>query len=166
MTHWSIIDVSAPGTEERIIELALSAQQANQARKRLKDADQAVSLRITDTYHWVSVPVQPQPDRPVTWDVLRADGAKDRLAERAGDKLVQADMLRTAHGARSIRYDLDHRLASVWRHGHIQLGELWSCPHQSGTLRTRAKPAVTGSHPPKNRVFFGPEGGGGPGGGR
>jgi hypothetical protein len=55
---------SIAGTEKRIVELALSAQQGNQARKRLKDADQAVSLRITDTYHWVSVPVQPQPDRP------------------------------------------------------------------------------------------------------
>lgn len=118
-------------TDDRIIELGLSAQQANQARKRLKDADQAVSLRITDTYHWVIVPAQPLADRPVTWDVLRADGAKDRLGERASDKLVQADMLRTVHGARSIRYDLDNRLASVWQRGHVEVGELWNyyCRH-------------------------------------
>ena len=117
--------LSIAGSEDRIIELGLSAQQAGQARKRLRDADQAVSLRITDTYHWVIVPVQPLADRPVNWDVLRADGARDRLAERASDKLTQADLLRTVHGARSIRYDLDNRLPSVWQKGHVEVGELW-----------------------------------------
>jgi len=123
--------LSIAGTEERIKELNLSAQEAARARKRLKDADDAVSSRIADTYHWAIVPVQPQPDRPVTWDVLRTDGAKDRLAERTSDKLTQADLLRTVHGARSIRYDLDNRLATVWQQGHIQVGKLWEyyCRH-------------------------------------
>jgi predicted AAA+ superfamily ATPase len=122
---------SIAGSEERIVELGLGGQQAAQARRRLKDTDNAATLRIADAYHWAIVPIQPQPDRPVTWDVLRADGAKDRLAERASDKLCQADLLRTVHGARNIRYDLDNRLASVWQHGHIRVGELWSryCRH-------------------------------------
>src|SRR5260370_11387424 len=40
-------------------------------------------------------------------------------------------MVRTVHGARRIRNDLDRRLASVWQQGHIQLGELWTyyCRH-------------------------------------
>jgi predicted AAA+ superfamily ATPase len=122
---------SIAGSEERMQELDLSAQQATQARKRLKDADEAVALRITDAYHWAIAPVQPQPKPPITWDVLRADGAKDRLAERASDKLCQADLLRTVHGARSIRYDLDNRLADTWRIGRIPVGELWGyyCKH-------------------------------------
>jgi len=122
---------SIAGSDERMRELDLSAQQAAQARKRLKDADEAVALRIADAYHWAIVPVQPQPKPPITWDVLRADGAKDRLAERASDKLCQADLLRTVHGARSIRYDLDNRLADTWRSGHISVGELWGyyCKH-------------------------------------
>ena len=35
------------------------------------------------------------------------------------------------HGARSIRYDLDNRLASVWQRGHIKVGDLWGyyCRH-------------------------------------
>src|SRR5262249_37418632 len=55
----------------------------------------------------------------------------DHLAERAGDKLTQADLLRVVHGARSIRYDLDQRLASVWETGHIRVGDLWNyyCRH-------------------------------------
>jgi predicted AAA+ superfamily ATPase len=122
---------SIAASEERIRELDLSAQQAAQARNRLKAADQTVSLRITDAYHWLLVPVQPQPDRPVSWEAHRADGARDRLAERASDKLTQADLLRTVHGARSIRYDLDHRLASVWQQGRVRVGELWGyyCRH-------------------------------------
>jgi predicted AAA+ superfamily ATPase len=122
---------SIAGSDQRIRELDLSFQQAAQARKRFKDADDAVALRITDAYHWAIVPVQPQPKPPVIWDVLRADGAKDRLAERASDKLCQADLLRTVQGARSIRYDLDNRLPGIWVHGHVSVGELWGhyCKH-------------------------------------
>ena len=104
---------SIAASEERIRELDLSAQQAAQARNRLKGTDQTVSLRIACAYHWLLVPVQPQPDRPIGWEVHRADGARERLAERASDKLCQADLLRIVHGARSIRYDLDNRLASA-----------------------------------------------------
>jgi hypothetical protein len=122
---------SIAGSEQRIIELDLTAQQAAQARTRLTAADQTVGLRILGAYHWALVPVQPQPDRPVTWEDVRAEGAKDHLAERAGDKLTQADLLRTVHGARSIRYDLDNRLANVWETGHVRVGELWNyyCRH-------------------------------------
>ena len=115
----------------RTEELGLPPQQATQAGNRLTAANQAVALRIGDTYHWLLVPVQPEPDRPVTWDLIRADGAKERLAERASDKLCQLDLLRTVHGPRSIRYDLDNRLPSVWQRGHIRVGELWGyyCRH-------------------------------------
>jgi hypothetical protein len=58
--------------------------------------------------------------------VLRADGAKDRLAERASDKLCHSDLLRTTQGARSIRYDLDNRLPNIWQEGHIRVGDLWT----------------------------------------
>ena len=86
---------------------------------------------IADAYHWLLVPFQPQANRPVTWDVVRADGAKEQLAERASDKLCQADLLRIVHGACSIRYDLDNRLASVWQRGRIKVGDLWGyyCRH-------------------------------------
>jgi len=109
----------------RVEELNLAAQQATQARNRLEAADQAAWLRIVAAYHWALVPVQPMPDRPATWDVVKADGAKEHLAERASDKLCQSDLLRVVHGARSIRYDLDQRLPTVWERGHVRVGELW-----------------------------------------
>ena len=115
----------------RVEELALPPQQATQALTRRDDADKTVAGRITDAYHWAIVPVQPQPDRPVVLDPLRTNGAKDRLAERASDKLCQADLLRTVQGARSIRYDLDNRLPGVWQQGYVRVGKLWSyyCRH-------------------------------------
>jgi predicted AAA+ superfamily ATPase len=117
--------LSIAGTEERIKELDLSAQQAAQARKRLKDSDETVDLRITAAYRWLLVPVQPQSDRPVALDELPTDGARERMAERASDKLRQNDRLRDVQGARNIRLDLDQHLSSVWRRGHVRVGDLW-----------------------------------------
>ena len=122
---------SIAATEERIKELDLTAQQAGQAKKKLKDADETVNLRIATTYQWLLVPVQPQVKQPVTLDESKADGAKDRLAERASDKLHHADRLRTVQGARNIRFDLDQHLSTVWERGHVRVGDLWEyyCKH-------------------------------------
>ena len=110
---------------DRIPELDLLTQQINQARKRLKDADETVDLRISAAYHWLLVPVQPMADRPVSLDEIKTDTAKEHLAERAGDKLRNADMLRTVQGPQNIRLDLDRFLSSVWSAGHIEVGKLW-----------------------------------------
>ncbi len=115
---------SIAATEERIRELDLSAQQAAQAKKKLKDADETVNLRIGTTYQWLLVPVQP-PGQRVSLDESKTDTAKEHLADRASDKLRYADRLRTVQGARNIRLDLDQHLSSVWANGHIRVGDLW-----------------------------------------
>ncbi|MGH3292456.1 MAG: DUF499 domain-containing protein, partial [Trebonia sp.] len=116
------------GTEDRIRELELPPQQAAQARKRLKDADETVALRISASYHWLLVPVQTTTS-PLRIDELKADTSKDRLAERASDRLRGADMLRAVQGAENIRLDLDLHLSSLWSTedapGHITVGKLW-----------------------------------------
>jgi predicted AAA+ superfamily ATPase len=112
------------GSEDRIRELDLGAQQAAQARKRLEDADKTVWLRISDTYHWLLVPVQGAVG-PVSLDEMKTDTAKDRLAERASDKLRAADMLRAVQGPQNIRLNLDQFLSSVWSSGQIAVGKLW-----------------------------------------
>jgi predicted AAA+ superfamily ATPase len=110
---------------DRIGELDLSTQQITQAAKRLKDADETVDLRISAAYHWLLVPVQPVVDRPVSLDEIKTDTAKERLAERASDKLRAADMLRSVQGPQNIRLNLDQSLSSVWSAGHIAVGKLW-----------------------------------------
>ena len=110
---------------DRIGELDLSTQQITQAAKRLKDADETVDLRISAAYHWLLVPVQQVVDRPVSLDEIKTDTVKDRLAERASDKLRAADMLRSVQGPQNIRLNLDQSLSSVWSAGHIAVGKLW-----------------------------------------
>ena len=112
------------GTEERIRELELPPQQAAQARKRLKDADETVDLRISASYQWLLVPVQTT-SSPLRIDELKADTNKDRLAERASERLKNADMLRVVQGPQNIRLNLDQHLSSVWSSGHIAVGKLW-----------------------------------------
>ena len=112
------------GTEERIRELELPPQQAAQARKRLKDADETVNLRISASYQWLLVPVQTT-SSPLRIDELKADTNRDRLAERASERLKNADMLRVVQGAQNIRLNLDQYLSSVWSSGHIAVGKLW-----------------------------------------
>ena len=58
-------------------------------------------------------------------DEIKTDTAKDRLAERASDKLRSADMLRSVQGPQNIRLDLDQFLSTVWSGGHIAVGKLW-----------------------------------------
>jgi predicted AAA+ superfamily ATPase len=116
------------GTEDRIAELELPRHQAAQARKRLKDADETVTLRISASYQWLLVPAQTT-SSPLRIDELRADTSKDRLAERASDRLKNADMLRAVQGAENIRLDLDSHLSSLWSApgaaGHVTVGKLW-----------------------------------------
>jgi hypothetical protein len=115
---------SIAATEERIRELDLSAQQAAQAKKKLRDADETVNLRIGTTYQWLLVPVQ-SPGQSITLDESKTDTAKEHLADRASDKLRYADRLRVVQGARNIQLDLDQHLSGVWERGHIRVGDLW-----------------------------------------
>jgi len=109
------------GREE---ELNLTKQQLNQVTTRLDNAKQAVELRIRTTYYWAFVPVQ-SPGSHITWQVEKADGGKDRLAERVSAKLSQIDALRVVQAASVIRGNLDRELASVWQRGYISVKELW-----------------------------------------
>jgi predicted AAA+ superfamily ATPase len=114
------------GSEQRITELDLPPQQATQARKRLTEADRTVDLRISDSYQWLLVPVPGSGGVGLAVDEHRADTAKERLAERASDKLRAVDLLRVVQGPQNIRLDLDKYLTSVWsRDGHIPVGQLW-----------------------------------------
>ena len=72
------------------------------------------------------VPEQPDPTKPVTWSVEKADGQESRLAVRTIEKLSRAGLLTDVAAPRTIRIDLDKRLAKAWESGHISVGTLWS----------------------------------------
>jgi predicted AAA+ superfamily ATPase len=110
----------------RVEELNLSPQQVRQVESNRSRSDEAVTTRIAQTYHWALVPEQPDPARPPVIAVEKADGATERLADRVTEKLTRAGLLASVIAARTIRLDLDQRLAAVWSRGHISVGELWA----------------------------------------
>jgi predicted AAA+ superfamily ATPase len=109
----------------RIKELDLTAHQADQAEQKFRSANETVNQRITGTYQWLLAPVQRAADQPVAIDQHQNSTGKDRLAERVSEKLHNLDELRTVHGAGNIKIELDKYLASVWKQGHIRVGDLW-----------------------------------------
>lgn len=110
----------------RAQELNLTAQQATLAKSRQGQADDAVRSRIAAAYIWTLVPEQLDPARPGTWQILKAEGSQERLADRVTAKVRQAGLLATTYGARNVRMDLDGPLKSVWDAGHVAVGDLWS----------------------------------------
>ena len=110
----------------RVEELNLSPQQVRQVESNRSRSDEAVTARIAQTYHWVLVPEQPDPARPPVIAVEKADGAIERLADRVSEKLTRSGLLAGVIAARTIRLDLDQRLAAVWARGYISVGELWA----------------------------------------
>ena len=110
----------------RVEELNLSPQQAKQAANRQSQANESVQLRIAQTYVHAIVPEQPDPTKPITWSVEKADGQESRLAVRTTEKLSRAGLLTDVAAPRTVRMDLDQRLAKAWESGHLSVGTLWS----------------------------------------
>jgi predicted AAA+ superfamily ATPase len=110
----------------RVEDLNLSPQQVRQVESNRSRSDETVASRIAQTYHWALVPEQPDPTRPPVITAEKSDGGTGLLADRVADKLTRAGLLAASVAARSIRLDLDQRLASVWGRGHVAVGELWS----------------------------------------
>ena len=110
----------------RIDELDLAPQQAKQVATRQQQADEAVRLRIAETYIHALVPEQPDPARPITWSVEKADGQESSLAIRTSEKLSRSGLLTGVSAPRTIRIDLDGNLSRAWESGHISVGTLWS----------------------------------------
>ena len=81
--------------------------QAAQGRRRDREPADLGQLPVA------ARPVQTT-SRPLRIDELKADTNRDRLAERASDRLKNADMLRVVQGAQNIRLNLDQHLSSVW----------------------------------------------------
>lgn len=110
----------------RVEEMNLTAQQSAQVETRRRQADQTVDLRIPSAYIWAIAPVQPDPTAPADLDVMKAEGAQDRLADRVSAKIRQSGLIATTYSPRNIRMELDQALASVWDSGHVSVGDLWS----------------------------------------
>ena len=81
-----------------------------------------MDLRLAEAYHWLVVPVQPDPSDPVDLEVVRLNGAGS-VAARASAKLVRDNHLNTVYTPVLLRLQLDR--VPLWPDGHIRVSELW-----------------------------------------
>jgi predicted AAA+ superfamily ATPase len=103
--------------------LNLDPFQSKQAETKKKGADETVDLRITEAYHWLLVPAQPDPKGDVVWTDIKLQG-QDRLAAKAAKKLKNEDSFFVQMGAIRLRTELDR--VPLWTGNHVgikQLGE-------------------------------------------
>jgi hypothetical protein len=80
-----------------------------------------VAARLPETYQWLLVPEQPNPQSPVTWQAARLGGS-DALAARASKKLRGDDLLVLHLGATILRKHMDE--VPLWRGDHVAVRQL------------------------------------------
>jgi len=101
--------------------LDLSPHQVKQAETQRTAADGVVTARLPETYQWLLVPTQANPQTPVTWQTIRLSG-QDALAERASKKLRNEELLVVNFAASRLRMELDR--VPLWRGDHVTIRQL------------------------------------------
>jgi hypothetical protein len=101
--------------------LDLTRQQVKQAEEQKAGADGAVTARLPETYQWLLVPTQENPQAPVTWQTIRLSGNTE-LAERASKKLKSDELLVLNFAASRLRMELDR--VPLWRGNHVGIRQL------------------------------------------
>jgi predicted AAA+ superfamily ATPase len=92
--------------------LNLDAHQTKQAVSRKESAQSAVAARLPETYQWLIVPTQQNPQANVEWQAFRLTG-QDALAVRASKKLRNDELLISGLAASRLRLELDQ--VPLWR---------------------------------------------------
>ena len=101
--------------------LNLDPHQVRQAETQKQAADGAVTARLPETYQWLLVPEQANPQAPITWQAIRLSGS-DALAVRASKKLRSDESLVTSLGSTILRKHLDD--VPLWRGDHVAVKQL------------------------------------------
>src|SRR5262249_9538497 len=95
--------------------------QVKQAETQKAAADGAVAARLPETYQWLLVPAQSNPQAAIEWQPVRLSGT-DSLAARASKQLRNDEMLVTALAGTRLRMDLDR--VPLWRGDHVPIKQL------------------------------------------
>jgi predicted AAA+ superfamily ATPase len=101
--------------------LNLDQFQTRQAETKRQSANESVDLRITEAYHWLLVPGQPDPKGEVSWTDLKLQG-EGGLAARAAKKLRNEECLLVQMGAVRLRTELER--VPLWDGNHVSIKKL------------------------------------------
>jgi hypothetical protein len=77
--------------------------------------------RLPETYQWLLVPEQANPQAPVLWQAIRLSGT-DPLAARCSKRLQRDELLVSALGPTVLRKHMD--AVPLWRGGHVGVRQL------------------------------------------
>jgi len=101
--------------------LNLDPHQVRQAETQKQAADGAVTARLPETYQWLLVPEQANPQALIAWQAIRLS-AGDALAARASKRLRSDELLVTTLGSTILRKHLDD--VPLWRGEHVAVKQL------------------------------------------
>ena len=103
------------------VALNLDPHQVRQAETQMQAADGTATARLPETYQWLLVPEQVNPQVSITWQAIRLSGG-DALAVRASKKLRSDESLVTSLGSTVLRKHLDE--VPLWRGDHVPVKQL------------------------------------------
>jgi len=101
--------------------LNLDPHQVRQAETQKQAADGAVTARLPETYQWLLVPGQVNPQAAIKWQAVRLSGG-EALAVRASKKLRNDESLVMSLGSTILRKHLDD--VPLWRGDHVAVRQL------------------------------------------
>jgi hypothetical protein len=101
--------------------LDLSPFQVRSAETQKQSANSAIVARLPETYQWLIVPTQANPQAEIEWQMLRLSGG-DGLARRASRKLLAEELLITRFGGNRLKMELDR--IPLWRGNHVSIRQL------------------------------------------
>jgi predicted AAA+ superfamily ATPase len=102
--------------------LDLSRSQRSQAEAQYKGANDTVIARLPETYQWLLVPEQKDPQSAVAWQAIRLTG-QDPLAQRTSAKLRKEELMLWSYAASLLRMQMDR--VPLWRDGaHVSIRQL------------------------------------------
>ncbi|GAB4177088.1 MAG: Swt1 family HEPN domain-containing protein [Rhodocyclaceae bacterium] len=101
--------------------LNLDPHQVRQAETQKQAADGAVTARLPETYQWLLVPEQANPQAAITWQAIRLSGSES-LAVRASKKLRSDEAMVLSLGSTILRKHLD--AVPLWRGDHVPVKQL------------------------------------------
>lgn len=102
-------------------QLDLSPHQVRQAETQKQAAAGTVVARIPETYQWLLVPMQPDPQQPMVWQSVRLTG-QEALAVRVSRKMRHEELLVTGLGPTRLRMEMDK--VPLWRGNHVPVQQL------------------------------------------
>ena len=101
--------------------LGLTAHQKRQVEQQIAASDSAAQARVPETYHWLLVPTQENPQTPQGWAASRLTG-QDALAVRAAKKLRAEGSYQVSFTPSLLTMELDR--IPLWRGKHVSIRQV------------------------------------------